>query len=466
MEGTVNYEGSGDVFFAFYNGNEQLTEMPKKGAGLGFERAECSNGASVEWDSISWAPKVLNITKSKTKCTLYFSANANNYSNIEDIMKSTPDRVAYDDTGNWNLRYVDSPNNYIDIGDRYTGDIYQGYYDSSTYGDHYREYSTLEACEAGDGYYYKNRCSKVHSAGDKILWQIIGVMNNMTIINEDGSESTGQSLVKIIRVDSLGDWSWDTSENDVNNGYGVNEWSQADIMKLLNPGYEKNKSEDRYGTIQESYINNSLYWNKASGKCYGGSENYQVTCDFSNNGFSQAAKEKIVKVRWNTGTISNDYSKYKDYLYPKYMYEAERSNHNGKQFCSSGNYCNDKVERSTTWDGYIGLMYPSDYGYAVGGKVRSECLEITMSKYYASSYYCSRDNWMYPYNMDYSFTITPSSDSSNASAVLGSDSGNLGALYSYNPEHIYPVAYLKPSVKIKSNSASNYGSKGNPFIIE
>ena len=359
MEGTVNYEGSGDVFFAFFNGNEQLTTMPQKGQDLGFERADCTNGASVEWDNISWAPKVLNITKTKTKCTLYFSKNVSSTSSVEDLMENNRTMVEYDDTSDQNLRYIGAtPNNYIDIGDRYSGDVYRGYY-SSTNENSYLEYTTLEACQAGDGEHYNYGCNKVHNAGDKILWRIIGVMNNITVINEDESESTGQSLVKIIRAEDIGSWSWDSSASDINNGYGVNEWSQADLMKLLNPGYDENKSEGIYGAMEESYVNNSLYWNRKSGQCYSGSSNSQKACDFSSTGLTESVKNKIVKVRWNTGTYENVY----DDNFPNKAYTAERSGRNYvKSRCSSDYSCNDRVSRTATWDGYIGLMYPSQYG--------------------------------------------------------------------------------------------------------
>ena len=45
------------------------------------------------------------------------------------------------------------------------------------------------------------------------LWRIIGVFGNN---------------VKLVRSESLGDLSWDSSESSVNGGFGVNEWSQAD----------------------------------------------------------------------------------------------------------------------------------------------------------------------------------------------------------------------------------------------
>ena len=66
-----------------------------------------------------------------------------------------------------------------------------------------------------------------------------------------------KNRLKIIREESIGDYSWDTSESSsINSGYGINQWGEsgsyngADLMRLLNPGYESES------------INNSLYWNR------------------------------------------------------------------------------------------------------------------------------------------------------------------------------------------------------------
>ena len=75
MKGKVDYFGNSDVYFAFYKGNELLEEMPSKenNEGLVYIDGECDNGASIEWNKEEWAPLIKNLSKSKTKCTLYFN---------------------------------------------------------------------------------------------------------------------------------------------------------------------------------------------------------------------------------------------------------------------------------------------------------------------------------------------------------------------------------------------------------
>ena len=47
---------------------------------------------------------------------------------------------------------------------------------------------------------------------DGSLWRIIGVMNNITTL--DGEEKQ-ENLLKVIRADSIGDYSWDSSLSEV-----------------------------------------------------------------------------------------------------------------------------------------------------------------------------------------------------------------------------------------------------------
>ncbi len=401
MEGTVQYEGSGDVFFAFYNGEQQLTTMPKKDNpdGLGFEKAVCDKGASVEWNSNKWAPLVVNLSETKTKCTLYFSKMYNLKEHIEGVAKTDITNLAYDDTNDKNLRYIgNNPNNYIDIGDR-------------------------------------------DSSGGKILWRIIGVMNNVSVV-DDGGSTHQESLVKIIRADSIGFLSWDSSASGVNNGYGVNEWSQADLMTTLNSG---------------------AYWNKTSGQCYNNYENAKTTCDFSSTGLTKEVRNKLAKVRWNTGTMPDEYSSNTSKITASYMYQGERSAHNGKEQCASsgGSFCNDPVVRTTTWDGYIGLMYPSDYGYAVGGSVRTECLAKSMYSWYESSPNCKGNDWLLS-TLSYEWTITPVPTSNALSVFYVYSGGHVNYSSAGCATAVRPVAYLRSNTQIVVGE----GTKDSPHTLK
>ena len=77
------------------------------------------------------------------------------------------------------------------------------------------------------------------------LWRVIGIFNTT---DSDGNYA---KRIKLIRDKSLYQdlnihLSWDSSPANINSGYGVNEWSQADLMKLLNDGYENNAPNNIY----------------------------------------------------------------------------------------------------------------------------------------------------------------------------------------------------------------------------
>ncbi len=71
----INGKSNENLDIAFYKGNEKVEEMPSKenSEGLVYIDGECDNGASIIWNKEEWAPLINNLSKSKTKCTLYFN---------------------------------------------------------------------------------------------------------------------------------------------------------------------------------------------------------------------------------------------------------------------------------------------------------------------------------------------------------------------------------------------------------
>ena len=283
---------------------------------------------------------------------------------------------------------------------------------------------------------------------DGDIWRIIGTMKDV----DDGTGNK-EDRVKLIRASSIGSYSWDTSESSVNRGRGVNEWSQADLMKLLNPGYESET------------VGGSLYWNSESGTCYGDENNGTTSCDFTSTGIKDKLKTLISDAVWNTGSQgTNDWSSASGGL-TKHFYAYERSSNTGK-ICSSGYWCNDTVERTTTWKGLVGLMYPSDYGYATsGGSMtdRAACLNKELFNWYISSVSdCKNNDWLF--DSSYQWTLSPNAYSSFAhgafyvdiSGIVSTDDAS-----NNNGNDVRPVVYLTSNVGVQSGD----GSKGNPFIL-
>ena len=280
---------------------------------------------------------------------------------------------------------------------------------------------------------------------DGDIWRIIGTMKDV----DDGTGNKSDR-VKLIRASSIGSYSWDTSESSINSGYGVNEWSQADLMKLLNPGYESEA------------VGGSLYWNNQSGKCYYSNNNGTTSCNFTSTGIKDKLKTLISDAVWNTGSQgTNSWTSASGGL-TKHFYAYERSSNTGK-ICSSGDYCNDTVERTTTWTGKVGLMYLSDYGYATSGGSttdRTTCLNINLGSWSSSSVSdCKNNDWLLSSTQ---WTLSPVAYSSAASdAFIVYSGGYSPDLYAYLDYGVRPVVYLTSNVKISGGE----GTSESPFEL-
>ena len=110
--------------------------------------------------------------------------------------------------------------------------------------------------------------------------------------------------------------------------------------------------------------------------------------------------------------------------------------------------------RPTSTTGYIGLMYPSDYGYSV---LSSSCERTTNLDSYNSAK-CSGQSWLY--GKGYEWTLTPTSSNSFYVFYLN----YYGTVYNHDAHNGYgfrPVLYLDASVyKIDGD-----GSLNNPYIV-
>lgn len=220
-------------------------------------------------------------------------------------------------------------------------------------------------------------------------------------------------------------------------------------MKLLNPGYESES------------VGGSLYWNKQKGSCYHRDLNETKECDFSSTGLSVDAQNMLASAVWYTG--SNGSALQQDVIQTSRFYELERSQNTGK-ICSSGGFCNDSVTRYTKWTGLVGLMSPSDYGYAVGGDeaLRTTCLTTALNKWNDSSVSsCKENDWLFRsgYNQ---WTINPKADTTSAVYEFRvTTDGHVVGTLEVMPYAILPSAYLKANIKIVSGT----GSSTDPYKL-
>ena len=118
--------------------------------------------------------------------------------------------------------------------------------------------------------------------------------------------------------------------------------------------------------------------------------------------------------------------------------------------------------RSTNWTGKVGLMYPSDYGYATSGgssKNRASCLAIKLYNWYDSRYSdCKNNDWLYNSSTT-QWTISPSAGNSTYVFYVH-NTGYVNDSYVY-VYAVRPVVHLKSTIKITGGT----GSSTDPFIL-
>lgn len=330
---------------------------------------------------ISLAKYITNLYANASKSTVTNNSITYNYATSESLMNDRLGGTTSSLDGG-NIRYYGaSPNNYV-------------YFNCETY--------PSTNCE---------------------LWRIIGVF--------DGK-------IKLIRNGSIGSYSWDTSVARINSGFGIAEWSQADIMKVLNPNYDSDS------------VGGSLYYNSKSGNCYNGQNNANISCDFTSTGIkNEITKKMIANFTWNFGMYSNSSD-----LYSNQIYVKERGTN---VFANPS----DGIIRTSTWNGKIALPHPSDYGYATDfSKCTDNIFDVDETD--KTFYNCGANDWMLRVGgtTDYWLLVPNNYNESGVNLVYwGSYLINATkASYAYG---IIPTLYLKDQIL-----HSGDGSQSNPYQLK
>lgn len=245
------------------------------------------------------------------------------------------------------------------------------------------------------------------------VWRIIGVF--------DGK-------LKLIRNSSIGSFSWDNKNTSTGaeSAAGKNNWSDARLMKLLNPDYEAES------------IGGSLYYNARSGKCYAGRNNATVSCNFTSTGIkNDETRNLIAETSWGLGGW-NDSVVYSDFMYGKERGTSVYSGH------------------STSWNGKIALPYPSDFGYSADFS--------TCTTHIGDYDNCPSSSWMLTLmgTTANSLLLTPfSDDGSSIWGIMTPGYATSDDFAAYGNENIFPTLYLKSDIGIGSGD----GSSSSPYTL-
>ena len=250
-----------------------------------------------------------------------------------------------------------------------------------------------------NGYRYEGKNPNNYVLFNDELWRIIGVFSVNT-------QSNGtQNLVKLIRNETLDGLAW--------HGSNTNDWSGATLQQQLNNGY----------------------YNGTDSTCNVYSTSVTKTCYFSETGLNSTARNMVESVVWNLGGISSISNTAEEF------YTAER----GTTVYSG---------RPTTWTEKVGLMYPSDYGYAV---LASSCARTTNLGDYDSTA-CTGNNWLKADSIQW--TMTPRSSSSNIVFIV-SNYAHLNTGIANYGNGVRPSIYLKSNIAVMGGD----GSRSNPYEV-
>ena len=404
----------------------------------------------------------------------YYGPNPNNYILLPD-MNTTESRCMFNDKELWNFSYGEWPANFdceneviykIDGGSSINLYIPASTFEivapagSMTYDETNRKclYNGSSVNTRYNGNIDKNVCTQmsVISVQGDTWGALITKMNDKPhklnvknglyrIIGSIYEEKSRTNRLKVIKATPLTDgttslYSWDL---DINNNSSQNIWatptngnfsnsltSGASIMKLLNSG---------------------AWWNGTSGtydNFFGNKDNPEIiNVNFTNYKLSDKAKINIDTSRYYLGGIGNTGILTSD------AYGYERTEGSSGPVSPVRKVITYEENRIPYWDGYVGLMYPSDYGYAAG----NVCATGTELYNYIGE--CSNKDWLYKTGVD-QWLMPPHSRVSNGVLIVYY-SGQANGDNSFLAHSVFPVFYLTPSASITSGT----GTLSDPYLL-
>ena len=266
---------------------------------------------------------------------------------------------------------------------------------------------------------------------DKHLYRIIGSIYE---------EIENTNRIKVIKATPLTDgttsaFSWDRGYQS---GFaiGSNIWAA-----LTNENYSDKLTS---GSTLMILLNSGLWWNGESGKYYNDDNPnaIAVTVNFANYKLSNKAKGYISTSRYYLGGYKSTIASITSITNDMYGYER-------------GTLRYDE-SRPLYWDGIVGLMYPSDYGYAAGNTC---AMGIILNNYNDN---CYKRDWLWMNN---------SSNYSNGEEWLISSSREVvftvlssGSVYTMSVKRgasVRPTFYLSSDVVITSGT----GTSSDPYLV-
>ena len=263
------------------------------------------------------------------------------------------------------------------------------------------------------------------SCPDKHLYRIIGSIYE---------ELENTNRLKVIKATSLTDgttslFSWDYKVNNGSDSYD-NIWAT-----ITSGNYSDSLTS---GSSLMILLNSGAWWNGTIGSYYNNSTT-ATTVNFTNYKLSDKAKSYMSKSRYYLGGYSTTQ---RTMTYAIYAFERRNERYN--------------TERPLYWDGMVGLMYLSDYGYAAG----YNC--VMRSDLYNYDNGCNSKDWLHISNGQWQWLIAPRlSDRISVFDINSSGFAYSNGTDCRNTHSVRPTFYLTSSASISEGE----GSSTNPYIL-
>ena len=260
--------------------------------------------------------------------------------------------------------------------------------------------------------------------------------NNYVCFGSDEETCPAEKLYRIIGV----------FDDDKDSNYQIKlikaDYTTSDMLGTDGRDYYgaySNSTSNYKGSMELSTIA-GYRWNYDTSVSSGGSNNW-TTSEFNTinlntnywNYLDTTWQDLIATTIWHLGGMTSSSNTVKEF------YDGERNN--------TGYGSNP-----TTYTDEIGLMYPSDYGYAANPDAWTK----DISDYDSST--IKSNNWLYMGL--YEWTITPRSSSSGIVFYVD-DNGYLSIFNAINGYAARPVFYLKSNVALQGGN----GTSNDPFIL-
>ena len=265
------------------------------------------------------------------------------------------------------------------------------------------------------------------TCSDKHLYRIIGSIYE---------EKENTKRIKVIKATPLTDgttsgFSWDSTSSG----------SYSNIWATITSGNYSNSLTS--GSQLMKLLNSGAWWNGTSGSYY----NYSTTAttvNFTNYKLSDKAKSYITTSRYYLGGYNHTSEVMTNQFY---TYERGTTRYD--------------TNRPLYWDGMVGLMYPSDYGYAAG----NTCVTGTDPYNYDGG--CKNKDWLrMTTSSDYTggaeWLMSPYSGDSN-NVFLVNSTGFVNRNYNSHPVFsVRPTFYLTSTTSIVLGT----GTLTDPYIVQ